>query len=502
VHIDQLFGRQTHGKELSEKLAASLGYQCISREEITNQATEYGIPVGKLETAILKRQLISEELAIETERFKAFITAAICERARSGGVVYHGRIGHMVLQGINHVLKVRVCANENDRIQMVMQRMNLTQKLAKDYIQQVDEDRCRYAHFFYNVNCNDPSIFDVVVNLSHLPVDASITSLAALAQLPEFQPTPDSILKADDLLLQARCRIVLGEDDRTKDIKVKINSANGNVSITYLPAYENQARAIPVVLEKIEGLKSVICTMATTNILYVQEKFSAADESFKHLIEIAGKWNASVEPIRLEHKLKEETGIKENRSFDKISGNRKEDGGILDDTAEEEIEDNKDFGILEIMNRLIQVGRAGTAHTVYGGTDELIKEISRSSGHCLVVVGAVYLSAASASRKRFKRELINLLSDHSRVPVISSEDLQEQYLFGSKQKIKLLIYAVLTALIYLLVFNNQDFIFNFLSASGTTNKILAVVLICILTPATAYVISGFFRNILKMLKLE
>ena len=90
-----------YGKELAEKLASELGYDHVAREDLADQATSYGIPVGKLETAILKHQLITEELAIEIERFKAFITAEVCKRALKQGVVYHGRMGHMVLQGLS-----------------------------------------------------------------------------------------------------------------------------------------------------------------------------------------------------------------------------------------------------------------------------------------------------------------------------------------------------------------------------------------------------------------
>ena len=62
-----------YGKELAEKLAAALGYDHIAREELTDKAADQGIPVGKLETAILKQQLIKEEFSIEIERFKALI---------------------------------------------------------------------------------------------------------------------------------------------------------------------------------------------------------------------------------------------------------------------------------------------------------------------------------------------------------------------------------------------------------------------------------------------
>lgn len=492
----------SYGKELAEKLAAALGYECLAREDITNRATACGIPVGKLETAILKRQFITEELEIETQRFKAFITAELCERARHGGIVYHGRVGHMVMVGVSHILRVRVCANEEDRIQRVIERMNLKYKQAKDYITQVDEDRCSYARFFYNVNCNDPSLFDVIVNTSHLSVDDAVDSLVTLAHLSEFQSTNSSVQKSEDLLLQARCRLALCEDLRTRNIKATIRAVDGNVSITYQPAYEKQSELIPQVLEKIKELKSLVCTMATTNIIYIQERFNSRDKSFQHLIEIAGKWNASVELVRLDHQHKDDS-VGEREEIDiSLALSPVKNGGILDEATNPDEHEQEDYGKLESFNKLVQVGRAGTVQTIYGGIQPLAKFVENSRGNCLIVLGEVFLTSISAAKKRMKRDLIGLLSDHSRVPVISSDDLQEEYLFGPKQKIKTIGYALVTVLIYFLVFTNQDLVIELLSASGTGFRILIVALIILFVPAAAFIISGLTRNILKLAKLE
>ena len=491
-----------YGKELAEKLSARLGYDHIAREELTDKATVYGIPVGKLETAILKRQLITEDLSVEIERFKAFITAAICERAKSNGIVYHGRMGHMVLQNLPNVLRIRAVSNEEERINRVMQRMNLTRKLAKNYIDQIDDDRWRYIRFFYNINCNDPSLYDIVVNSSHLSIEDSIDSLVRLTQLTEFKPTSQSNQKIDDLLLQAKCRLALGENERTRSAKVRISATKGNVSVVYLPAYEKQAQSFPGVLEKIEGLQSLDCTMAATNILYIQEKFNCEVESFKHLLEIAGKWNASVELVRLVHQAKEnDNEFVEEITHSQITS-REQNGGILDDTSEPEDREEGNHAMSEVFNKLIQAGRAGAVNTIYGGTKPLLTRLKGSKGNCLVVVGDVFLSSGSSAQKRMKRDLISLLSDQTRVPVIDSNDLKEQYLFGPKQLARTLVYVVLSALIYYMIFANQEVILKFFSATSTELKILATIIIFIFTPLAAFIISGFTHNLLKFVKLE
>lgn len=490
-----------YGKELAEELAKALGYEHVSREELTDLAATKGIPVGKLETAILKQQLIKEEHTNEIERFKALITSEICKRAKKNGVVYHGRVGHKVLQGLPNVLRIRAVADEEERINRVIQSLKLSRKLAQEYIRQVDEDRCRYAHFFYNVDCNDPYLFDIIINSTDLPIEHSIDALVRVAKSPRFQFTPATEQILDDLLLQAQCRLALGDDKRTSSIKATIKAANSNLSVTYLPPFEKQAQLIPEVLEKIPGIRSLVCTMAATTIMCIQEKFNPETEPFTHLLEIAGKWNSAVELVRLDHIIKEDISEEDKLTSSEIS-KRQIDGGILDDVPEYEEEEKDIYGMRRTINKLIQVGRAGATHSVFGGIKRLSRFVRDSQGYCLLVVGDVFLSSSSASQKRLKRELINILSDNSRVPVINSDDLKEKYLFGPKQIIKTVVYALLSALIYFLIFSNQEFILQFLSDSGTISKILAVAAIIVFVPVAAYVISGFSSNIMKLVKLE
>jgi len=491
-----------YGKELAEKLASELGYDHIAREELADQATARGIPVGKLETAILKHQLITEELSIEIEKFKAFLTSEICKRAKINGVVYHGRMGHMVLQGLSSVIKIRAAASEEERINRVMQRMNLNIKQAKNYIEQVDEDRCRYTKFFYNVDCNEPTLFDIVTNSTNLSIENSVTALINLTKLPEFQPTPESNQKIEDLLLQSQCRLAIAEDVRTKAAKVDVKAFQGNVSLTYLPAFAKQAEFIPEVLKNIENMRSLVCTMAATNILYIQERFNPDADTFNHLLEIAGKWNSSVELVRLVHQMGDDKHLL-LEEIDQIKfSDREQNGGILDDTLETNEDEKNKYGIPETINRLIQVGRAGAINTIYGGVQPLANTLKNSKGNCLVVVGDVFLSSGSASQKRMKRDLISLLSDQSRVPVISSDDLKEKYLFGPKQRIKTFGFALLSVLIFYMVFTNQELILKLLTPSDTKFKILAVVVIAIFVPFAAYVIGSLWHNILKFIKLE
>lgn len=492
-----------YGKELAENLARKMGYACIGREELTDQATAAGIPVGKLEMALMKHQALSEGLAVELDLFKAFVTAALCEKALKsgpdGGIVYHGRTGHLVLAGVNHILRIRAIADMEDRIEMAMRRMHLTRDKAKLYNEQVDEDIRRWVRFLYNVNWEDPSLYDITINSAHLSVENSASALVGIARLPEFQATPSIEQTLRDLLLAARCRLAVGDNPETRPVRATVQARKGEVSVTYLPQDAKPAQRIPDLLKTVEGLRSLTCTVSTTNILYIQEKFDPSAASFEHLIEVAEKWNAAVELVRLVDAPETPEGPQgpaEAVSGPSVQGK----GGILDDTPGAADQDGS--GIRETLNRLVQVGRAGAANVVHGGPQALEGRISRTAKYSLIVVGDVFLSKGDAVRKRMKRDMISFLIDHMHVPVIGTEDLKEHYLFGPRQWLETTGYGLLTLLLYLVVFNLQEPILAFLSEPGAKHRVLASVAVAVLAPVSAFIIGGFAHNLLKLIKLE
>ena len=491
-------GTFTEGKELAEELASKLGYDCLAREELTDAASGAGIPVGKLEMAMVRRRPLNEALAIEKERFKAFVTATLCERALKTDLVYHGRIGQFVLPGVPHVLRVRAIMDREARISSTVKGLGLDWDKAKKYTEQVDEDVHRWVRVMYNVDWDNPVYYDVVINFSHLNVNNAAAGLVSMAQLPEFQATPASRQILMDLDLASRARLAIGVDQRTHGVDVQVRAERGRVSVTYRPQDERAAQMIPDILQGVEGMEEVVCTMATTNLLWIQERFDPRAESLPQVLEVAGKWNAAVEMLRLSEG-EGEAGEQETTSDAAAeAASTEEHGGILDDTLQtEEIQDE---GLRETMGRLVAAGRAGGVRLVRGEPHKLIHSLDRSVPYSLIVVGDVFLSKVESVRKRNTRDLITYLSDNLRVPVIGTELLKTQYLFGPRDWFKMAAYGAVAFVLFFLVFTNQAEVMGFLS--GDSYRVLAAACLIAFVPLFAYNYGNFWRVLLRLLKFE
>lgn len=489
-------GSYGFGSSLSERLADKLGYACVSREMITDKATDYGIPVGKIEIDILKNKPITEERGINIDLFKSFVTSELCQMAKNNGVVYHGRAGHLVLTGLSNVMRIRAIADPDKRIETAMSKTNLDRKRAKQFLEQTDDDIRRWVRILYNEDWEDPALYDLTVNAHHMSAESAAHFLMGVAQLPEFQPNPASNHAMDDLLLAARCRLAIGHNEETAQAKVTVKAERGKVSVTYLPRQAKEAQHIPMVLEKVPGVTSFVCTVASTNILLLGETFDSKAEHMDHLIDIAEKWNAAVEVV---HVSDAQSGADVELAPATSGGDH---GGILDDTADAPVPAK---GLDDTMTRLVQVGRAGCSHTTHGGINGVIQNIPRSIDYSLIVVGQVFESKGAA-KQRLKRDLVSRLSDKFSCPVLSAEDLKSKYLFGPKQFIRLLVSLGMSALLYVGVFGFQKPILHFVSAGQTggtvPQKVGVAVVIALFVPVVALIIGGFYHNFLKMIRLE
>ena len=501
VHIST--GTFGGGSKLAEKLAAKLGYDCLSREELCAGAAEAGIRVDKLEEAVARRRPLTEQLDIEKERYKAFVTATIAERALAGGLVYHGRAGQLLLPGVGHLLRIRAIMDPEIRAGITMKRLLISRQQARAHTRRVDEDRRRWVRVLYDIDWEDPVYYDNVVNLSHVNVNNAATALVATAQLPEFQPTPAARKALEDLLLAARCRLALGEDPRTRHMNVQVRSERSHVLATYLPLQKRYASPLPEIISKIDGVEEVVCTMAATNILWIEERFEAQGEPFDHILDIARRWDAAVELVKLGG-CADKLEPAENGAAVLVDepGEHRVDACLMRQGANMQVEPHCNTCVREVMSHLISVGRAGGFRCIPGGPGDLLQVIDRTAPYSLVVVGTVGRSKGASVCKRLSSELVSHLSDNLRVPVVSAETLEAEYRFGPRQWTNLLLYGLAAAILFGVVITHQAQVLAFTSQEGVLHRILSTAALFLFVPLFAHAYGTFTHHVWKLLRFE
>lgn len=498
-------GSYSCGKAFAESLARKLGCACIGREELLEKATVDGIAAGKLEMACINPRGLNERMMLEREHYQAFVTSALAEMALSGPLVYHGLTGHLLFKGIPHVLRLRVVADMETRIKSVTDRLGLDRAKAKKYIDELEEDRRRWVRTFYNIDWEQSRSYDFLINVEHANVENVASAFCTVAQLPEFRETPAARAAMENLLLASRCRVALAEDDRTYYAGFQVQAERGNVSVSYLPRHLKVADSITAVVEKIPGVRQIFATMAASRILWIQEHFTPRDETFQHVIEVAKKWGAAVELLRLQPA--ETSCIVEQATADPgvaAPAATRGTGGIEDDVpADVQSSQLGEEGVEETFNELVKLGKAGGRRVVQGTVNNLLGAIDRSISYSLVVIGEVFLDKGKSARTRLSRELASTLQERLRgVTVVQAEEMQERFLFGAGQLVTMLLCAAVTALIYAAVFTHQRAVLDFLTRPEMMWRLTASASVVLFIPIVAYFSGKAVHYLLKLIKME
>jgi cytidylate kinase len=503
VMISSLY--QGGREELAQALASKTRWPMLTREELQEQAKQKGIRVGRLEVSMIKQPSFSEKLAREKKMYLAFLTVALCEKALQGNLVYYGRAGHLLLPGVSHRLRVGLTTPLDIRIQRTAKVLNMLPEQAESYLTQLDEDIAKWIRHIHHADGHDPNQFDVFFNLETTSVTNAAEILYRMAQLSEYQATAASTRILKDLYLGAQAELRLILDERTRDVDLKVQAENQVLTVTYPPHHEKISQAIPRVLADLKDCREIQCTMAETNILWVQERFKSGSENFQQIIHLAQRWGAAVELMRLispEDRTEEDetVGDRSQYNFGRRECRMEDDGGVEDDDPAAVVNDG---GLGAAMEELINKGRCGGAHTVCGGYDKILERVRGDGNYTLVVVGDMFLSKGQSTRTRRTRELAMSIRDRLKAPVITMDELKSRFLFGKRQAFTLVGYTLIVGLIYILAFRNQDPILTFLSGPiHQQMKWLAPLAVVMFVPAIAYLYGTVTGLVLKLINID
>jgi cytidylate kinase len=205
-------GSYSRGKEVAEKVAAALGYECLSRDILLEASDQFNIPEIKLIRAIHDAPSILERFTYGKERYVAYIKAALMKHVQKDNVVYHGLAGHFFLRDIPHVLKVRIIADLEDRVAEEMKRENISAAEAQYILKKDDDERRRWGIQVYGVDTWDPMLYDMVLHIKSITVDCAVELILQAVNYPCFSTTSQSQKILDDLTLAARIQAALVEE--------------------------------------------------------------------------------------------------------------------------------------------------------------------------------------------------------------------------------------------------------------------------------------------------
>ncbi len=202
-------GSYSMGREIAERVAKRLGYECISREVLLEASDKYNVSKNKLEKALQESPSLMEKLTHDKAHYVFYIQSMLVKHVAKDNVLYHGFAGHLFLKKIPHVLKVRIIADIENRIDVLAKRENVTKVKALSMIKKIDQQRRKWTNRLYRADPWDPVLYDLLIKIHKYDIDDAVELICHSISLDHFKTTPESKRKMDDLVLATRCKTAL-----------------------------------------------------------------------------------------------------------------------------------------------------------------------------------------------------------------------------------------------------------------------------------------------------
>jgi hypothetical protein len=118
--------------------------------------------------------------------------------------------------------------------------------------------RSRRLRALFNTDWQDPLIYDVVINATHMSTDTAAFLITEAARRPEFQASPESEKAFQDLTVTARVQAALVTSPKTRNIILNVRSDSGQVTISGILADPDLENEITRIAKSVPGVEQVV----------------------------------------------------------------------------------------------------------------------------------------------------------------------------------------------------------------------------------------------------
>ncbi|MGQ9654460.1 MAG: cytidylate kinase family protein [Thermodesulfobacteriota bacterium] len=245
-------GAYSRGKEVAEKVAERLGYDCIAREVLLEASQKFNIPEIRLLQDIHDAHASLERFLYGKEEYLTYIQSTLLRIVQKDNVVYHGFGDHFFFKDVGHVLKVLILADIQDRVKLVMEREGIVRQSLR-YVKTIDEERRKWGRLLYGADIFDPRLYDLILHIKKVTVDDAVDIICHTAKLKNFQATPESQRALADLVLAAEVKAALIHTRRD----LEVSSEEGKVFVRIRAPEAEEEEVIAQIQEIASGVSGV-----------------------------------------------------------------------------------------------------------------------------------------------------------------------------------------------------------------------------------------------------
>ncbi|HAD04746.1 MAG: transport-associated protein [Desulfuromonadales bacterium GWD2_61_12] len=249
------------GIPIAHRTAEKLGYTLVDGDSIAAVAENYGLTPEALENADEKPPAFVEKIDEKVETDFHRVELIILDYALKGNVVIYGRGGQDLLKGISSVLRVRVIAPFDERVERWAEREWIDPDLARILVRKSDQQRAGFIRYYFDRDWQDPLHYDLSLNTSRISDETAVKLICEGVKDKNLQEHKEAGKKLlQDRILGKRAEIKLLGDGIIEGLHhyhFHIAVTDGVITLDGHVHSNEQHQAALAAVRSLDGVKSI-----------------------------------------------------------------------------------------------------------------------------------------------------------------------------------------------------------------------------------------------------
>jgi cytidylate kinase len=258
------------GYQIAQMVARSLDLELFDDLRLQQEASKLGISEDDIRGMNEKAPGFFDQIFNrKPEMYLEFMEALVYEVARKGTGVIIGHGSQMLLRDFGCALHVSVQAPEQSRIETFKHRNNLSREVAEKLIRKSDRERNGFFRFAFQLDVNDPGLYDLVINTGKMSLATAATLIVETARADEMKECSLGALDAMvGLSMERKIRAALHKNGISPKMLHFEATAEGVVQIRGISSARQLKDQIVSVVQNVPGVKKVKADISVVDRAY------------------------------------------------------------------------------------------------------------------------------------------------------------------------------------------------------------------------------------------
>ena len=247
------------GKDVAHQVAEELGLTLVRDEMISDLVA---VKMQKSKSAIRRyregRASLLERLETKRKSLAVYSAEEVYEYAAEGNTLIRGWGATYLLRPVSHVIRVRICAPFERRVQWLMERLDTDdESFVKEEIRRSDASRHANINEWFHETWGNPLDYDLVLNTGRMSVESCVEIVKLTVSRPEFRQSETSQRQLINLSLESKVRFALKSNPKTHNIDISLMADDGKVILEGVVVDDTERKACESTVAKVAGVLEV-----------------------------------------------------------------------------------------------------------------------------------------------------------------------------------------------------------------------------------------------------